>query len=208
VVTREFFIVMAQIPPNNSTAAKPAIMSPCHSVAHLRRFADWKRWAMNKAANQRRVMGLVLLLAVCALMQGCIGAGIAWTHSGSCSNPDLDYLVQGKLRDRGAPDTNGTPAWLQTNWGKPTSVTRSGKEGTTEVWTYDYGLNWNGAMLFVLIPIPLEVPLGHEWTQVVIRDGRVIGAKLHHTHSGGGVLGWTVRSPIDDFGFHSLSRFQ
>jgi hypothetical protein len=63
-------------------------------------------------------------------------------------------------------------------------------------------------MLFVLIPIPLELPLGHEWTQMVIRDGRVIGAKLRHTHSGGGILGWTVRSPIDDFGFHSLSRFQ
>jgi len=174
---------------------------------HRPRATHAGRWAMNKAAKQWRVMGLVLLLAVCTLMQGCIGAGIAWTHTASCSNPDLEYFRQGIVRGRGAADTNDTPAWLQTNWGKPTSVSRIGKEGTTEVWTYKYGLNWNGAMLCVLIPIPLEVPVGHEWTQVVIRDGRVIRAKLRYTHSGGGVLGWTVRSPLSDFGFHSLSGF-
>jgi hypothetical protein len=166
------------------------------------------RWAMDKPEKRWRVTGLMLLLAVCTLMQGCVGAGAAWTHTASCSNPDLESLQHGNLRTRVAADTNDTPAWLETSWGKPTSVRRVGKEGTTEVWTYKYDLNWNGVMLFALIPIPLEVPVGHEWTEVVIQDGRVTSAKRRSTRAGGGVLGWTVRSDFGDFGFHSLSDFQ
>ncbi len=179
--------------------------------AHQRRLvptADAPRWAMDKLAKQLRVMGPMLLLAVCTLMQGCVGAGAAWTHTAGCSNPDLESLQHGKLRTRDAADTNDTPAWLETSWGKPTSVRRVGKEGTTEVWTYKYDLNWNGVMLFALIPIPLEVPVGHEWTEVVIQNGRVISGKHRSTRGGGGVLGWTVRSDFRDFGFHSLSDFQ
>ena len=179
-----------------------------HVVDALLVTARPQRWAMDKTPKQRRVMRIMLLLAACTLMQGCIGAGIAWTHTGGCSNPDLEYLQHGNLRSRGAADTNGTPAWLQTNWGKPTSVKRLGKGGTTEVWTYKYDLNWNGAVLFVIIPIPLEMPVGHEWTEVVIQEGRVISGRHRSTRGGGGVLGWTVRSDFSDFGFHSLSEFQ
>lgn len=170
-------------------------------------------WAIDEAAKQWRVLGVVLLLAVCNLLQGCVGAGIAWTHTAGCSNPDLEYLQHGKLRSRGAADTNDTPAWLQTNWGEPTYIKRIGKEETTEVWTYEDDLNWNGAMLFVLIPIPLEVPVGHEWTKVVIQDGRVISAKLRSTRASGGILGYAISAgpcniKTSGFGFHSLSDLQ
>jgi hypothetical protein len=168
---------------------------------------------MNKAVKQWRLVGTMLLLTICTLMQGCVGAGISWAHTASCSNPDLEYLRQGKLRSRTAADTNDTaftPAWLQTNWGKPTSVRRTGTDGRAEVWTYKYDLNWNGAMLFVIIPIPLEVPVGREWTELVMQDGRVISGKRRSTRGAGGVLGYTIAGPcnISDFGFHSLSDLQ
>jgi hypothetical protein len=193
---------------NEPHAADLAIPLCLQFKAQRREAADAERWAMNNAPKQWHLAGTVLLLAVCTLVQGCVGAGISWTHTAGCADPDLESLQHGELRSRGGADTNDTPAWLETSWGKPTSVRRVGKEGTTEVWTYRHGLNWNGAVLFVLIPIPLEAPVGHVSTQVVIRDGRVIRAKLRSTHAGGGVLGWTVRSDFGDFGFHSLSDFQ
>ena len=158
-------------------------------------------------------MRVVLLLAVCTLLQGCVGGGIIWTHTAGYSTPDLGHLHDGEARSRSTADTNYTSAWLQTNWGTPTSVRHIGKEGTTEVWTYKYDLNWNGAVLCVLIPIPLEVPVGYGWTKVVIQDGRVIGARIRCTRSTGGVLGYTLSGGpcninVGKFGFHSLSDSQ
>src|ERR1019366_2552141 len=95
-----------------------------HFGRHGRRASDVARWAMNNAPKQWHLAGTVLLLAVCTLVQGCVGAGLAWTHTAGCANPDLESLQHGELRSRGAADTNDTPAWLETSWGKPTSVRR------------------------------------------------------------------------------------
>src|SRR5215471_8185123 len=133
-----------------------------------------ERWAMNRTSRIWPVIGMSVLPILCALMQGCIGAGVAWSKTESFQDSDPKAL-QKALSYRGT-ETNlpaYTPTWLETNWGKPDSIRHSGKSGTTETWTYGDELSWNGVMLFLIIPIPLEVPVGREWTKMTIQDGRV-----------------------------------
>lgn len=141
-------------------------------------------------------------------MQGCIGAGVAWSKTESFQDSDPRAL-QKVLSSSGAETnlTAYTPTWLETNWGKPDSIRRNGKSGTTEIWTYGDDLSWNGAMLFLIIPIPLEVPVGREWTKMTIEDGRVISVKRRVTRGAGGIVGYSVGPcGITEFGTHSLSN--
>ena len=166
---------------------------------------------MSNPVNRWRLVGMAVLLTLCTLTPGCVGVGVAWTKTESCQNPDLEALRgQGKLHSRCAAETNlttYTPAWLETNWGKPASVKHTGPAGINEIWTYKYELNWNGAVLCVIIPIPLEVPVGQEWTKLVIQDGHVTSAKRRFTQASGGIIGYSVGPcGITDFGVHSLSN--
>lgn len=159
--------------------------------------------------NRLRVVRATLPLALCALIQGCVGGGVVWTKTESCQNPDLADLQGGKLHayDEGATNVViYTPAWLQTNWGKPKSIQRTGTGGTNEIWTYKYDWNWNGAVVCVLLPIPLELPVGREWTKLVIEDGHVTSATRRFTRTSGGIIGYSCGPcGINDFGVHSLS---
>ena len=159
------------------------------------------------ASTARRL----LLVALCALIQGCVGGGVAWTEKETCQNPNLEgFHGEGKPHSYGAAETNitaFTPAWLRTNWGEPTSLRRTGPSGTNEIWTYKDDLNWNGVMLFVIIPIPLELPLGREWTELEIQEGRVIRWTRRSTRTAGGIVGYTVGPcGLNGFGPHSLSE--
>src|SRR4051812_16907476 len=118
---------------------------------------------MNHTSRIWLVIEMSMLLILCALVQGCIGAGVAWSKTESFQNSDPEALQ--KVLSYSGDETNltaYTPTWLETNWGKPDSIRRNGKGGTTETWTYGDELSWNGAMLFLIIPIPLEVPVGRE----------------------------------------------
>lgn len=173
------------------------------------RTAQAGRWANGGHSNRGQLTSLarlVLLLVLSTLMQGCIGAGVAWSKTETFQGPDLKTL-QKRLAYSGA-ETNLTvsmPAWWETNRGKPDSIRRDGKSPTTEVWTYRNDLNLNGGLLFLLIPIPLEVPVGREWTKLTIQDGRVICVKRRFTRMAGGIVGYSVGPcGITDFGTYSL----
>ncbi len=163
---------------------------------------------MNRTSRIWPVIGTSLLLTLCALMQGCVGAGLSWSKTESFQASDPKAL-QKVLSYRGAETnlTAYTPAWLETNWGKPDSTKRNGKSGKAEIWTYGDDLSWNGAMLFVIIPIPLEVPVGREWTKMTIQDGRVVGVRRRVTRAAGGIVGYSIGPcGITGFGTHSLSN--
>jgi len=159
------------------------------------------------SSNRWQLMPIALLLTLCTLMQGCVGAGVAWSKTENFQNPDPEALK--KVLSYSGAETNltaDTPAWLETNWGKPDSIRHSGNSGTTEVWTYGGDLSWNGAMVFLLIPVPLGLPVGREWTKLTIQDGHVISVKQRFTRSAGGIVGYSVGPcGITEFGTHSLS---
>jgi hypothetical protein len=150
------------------------------------------------------------LLFACVLVTGCVGISVSTTKSESFQNPRLAENAYARaLRSPTPGETNSsacTSAWLESHWGKPTGIRYTPGAETIEVWTYSFDLNWNGAILFVLIPIPLEVPIGRERVELWLRDGRVVGGEQRFTHTAGGIVGYSL-GPCGPTGFgaHSLS---
>ncbi len=72
-------------------------------------------------------------------------------------SPDSLHLVDGRVIQlsefRTLPSTSLALSEVQKR-GVEVDAPPAGRTG--EVWTYMFGLNWNGTILFVLIPIPLE----------------------------------------------------
>jgi hypothetical protein len=60
---------------------------------------------------------------------------------------------------------------LLESFGEP-DERRAAADGTEE-WVYLDGWRWNGPVLFLVIPLPLVIPVGHESTTYVLRDGVV-----------------------------------
>ena len=153
---------------------------------------------------------MVPLLILCALAQGCVGVSVSTTKTQRFQNPQLaeEACVRG-LRTSTPGETNSpaiSSAWLESHWGKPAAISRVAVGDTGEVWTYKFGLNWNGTILFVLIPIPLELPIGRERVELLVRDGQVVSGEQRFTHTAGGILGYSL-GPCGPTGFgaHSLN---
>ena len=66
-----------------------------------------------------------------------------------------------------------TSAWLQTHWGSPNHV-RPARGGVDEVWTYRFGPIWEGIMPCLIVPIPLELPVGRKKVCFTLHDGQVV----------------------------------
>lgn len=153
---------------------------------------------------------MVPLLILCALVQGCVGVSVSTTKTESFHDPQLtDEACARGFRSRTPSDTNApafTSAWLESHWGKPAAISRAPAGDAGEVWTYKFDLNWNGTILFLLIPIPLELPIGRERVQLLVRDGQVISGEQRFTHTAGGILGYSL-GPCGPTGFgtHSLN---
>ena len=132
-------------------------------------------------------------LALCALVQGCVGISVSTAKTERFQNPRLaEEACPRGLRSIVPSGTNApiyTTGWLESHWGKPTTIREAPTPETGEIWTYSFGLNWNGTILFVLIPIPLELPIGRERVEVLVRSGEVISGKQRFTHTAGGIVG-------------------
>lgn len=70
-----------------------------------------------------------------------------------------------------------TPAWLQTHWGAPNRISKA-HSGGDEVWTYRFKLIWEGITPILILPIPLELPLGEQKVRFTLHDGKVVSASL------------------------------
>jgi hypothetical protein len=153
------------------------------------------------------VLGCVLSLVLCLLTEGCVGVDIASTRTKVVQNPVLsEYpsLNGFHFRDP-AHDTNivFTSTWLKSHWGKPNSIRHGGTENRDEIWTYRYGLRWNGVGFIVLIPVPLYVPTGLQQVVFVLRDDHVICATAKRSHHQGCIVGNSLGiCGITPFGVH------
>lgn len=153
---------------------------------------------------------MVPLLILCALAQGCVGISVSTTTTESFHDPQLtDGACARGVRSRTPGGTNApgfTSAWLESHWGQPAAIRRAPAGDTGEIWTYKFGPNWNGALLFLLIPIPLELPIGREQIELLVRDGKVVRGEERFTHTAGGILGYSL-GPCGPTGFgaHSLN---
>jgi hypothetical protein len=146
----------------------------------------------------------IAFLPLCLLLQGCVGVDVHKTFTETIQNPRIvgrgpDFVVETPVFQPLPPDDQSSlaqgirsmnqaqifdltnvvvykSAWLENNWGKPASITRSGLGGIDEIWTYKFDVIWEGINLYVIVPIPIMLPVRRETVRFVVRDGRVVSA--------------------------------
>jgi hypothetical protein len=160
----------------------------------------------------------IACLPLCLLLQGCVGVDVRNSFTETFPNPRIvgrgpgpDFVIETPvfqtppfndqsnlaqyLRNMNQAEvfslTNVVvykSAWLEDHWGKPASIIRSGPGGLDEIWTYKFDVIWEGIDLYVIVPIPIMLPVRRETVRFVVRDGRVISATKIMPNWGGGVV--------------------
>lgn len=123
-----------------------------------------------------RPLKFVFLLGS-VLLSGCVGLGVGvlGDNERNIANPHIQ-LEKGMVRS-----TQGAAPWITSDdllryWGQPDSIERT-VQGVEE-WQYNFGRRWNGVGLLVaFIPLPLLVPVGHEYILFTIDKGQVVRAQ-------------------------------
>lgn len=154
-------------------------------------------------------MKAVLFLAMlCVLLQGCVGAVVLKTRTEVISDPVIPFdseIPQPTSKTNSPEATNVivyTSDLLRKYWNGPDVITRGA--GSEEIWTYKSGLIWKGAIPFVIVPIPLILPLEKEKVCLTLRDGRVVSARIIKSHTAGGTYG-IYSSPESGVGWGAMS---
>lgn len=126
-----------------------------------------------------------MMLTVLALLQGCVGGWVI-------SNPQTDYAVDSvALRGKGyLASSMEASNWhldeVLRVWGAPD---RRRDEGRRTVLYYRSGLAWSGVVPWVLIPIPVVVPVGTNQAVLVFEDERLVSASAEDRDGAGGLCG-------------------
>jgi len=139
----------------------------------------------------------VPLFIVCLLVQGCVGVGVRRMTTKTFQNPTISGIVSIDGLGRGNPSgTNAfvyTSTWLESHWGKPTSVRRTGEGDRGEIWTYKFEHRWVGAgALIVIVPVPILLPVGRDRVIFELRDGEVISGKRKKMEYDAGFAGYLI----------------
>jgi len=149
---------------------------------------------------------LILLALSCLAFQGCVGVVVPKTETTVISDPVAEiYPGTGSVFSRSAPDrfhngykpdvTNAfytaqcTSAWLHQYWGSPSHIQQTAGD-SGEIWTYKFDVAWEGVVPFVIIPIPLMLPVAHEKVCFSLDDGRVLRASVIKSTVVGGTYGF------------------
>jgi hypothetical protein len=119
---------------------------------------------------------IVLSLTLLAL-SGCIGAGIvtqgvsSWNigdngFSAPCPGEKAETTLcsQDKVRQM-------TPEIIAETWGVPK---RDYVTNGQRLLVYNVGIAWRGIVIFIGIPIPLLLPLGHNEATLYFQDGHLV----------------------------------
>ena len=106
------------------------------------------------------------LLALAVLLSGCVGI----SYFGTTTIDEAHPAGEEPFRPVRRPGMDTAEALL-VRLGEPDE--RVQRADLREEWTYDEGLRWNGPVIFVIIPIPLIIPVGYETSTYHLRDGVV-----------------------------------
>lgn len=109
-------------------------------------------------------------------LSGCVGlgVGILGNDEHNLKNPHI------QLSKDSISSTEGITPWITSEdlrryWGPPDSVEHL--SGGNEQWQYNFGRRWNGiGLLVAFVPLPLMIPVGHEYIRFTIEEGQVVEA--------------------------------
>ena len=152
---------------------------------------------------------LILFGALCLVLPGCVGFVVPKTRTRVINNPEVS-VFKGSVVDSvwessgtNAPNpysrTNCPAGWLRAHWGAPDLVCRL-PANSDEIWTYKSDLAWKGIVPFVIIPIPLILPVTREKICFDLHDGHVVSASITTSYTAGGTYGF-IPNPEGGSGF-------
>ena len=128
----------------------------------------------------RQLIGTWLFSAA-MLLQGCVGIG-GWVPGDQSKTFNYPSIGVGEWKGhvssaRLNPVNINETITLEKYWGKPDR--RSTLDATSEQWRYRLDrLRWRGAFLYVLfIPLPLLIPIGHDYVTFLIHEGQILSAE-------------------------------
>lgn len=116
-----------------------------------------------------RLVRLVALGAVVLEVAGCVGVSYRGTATFDSANP----AVSAAEWPPRPPRARGQQSALDLVRGVGEPDERRRISESREEWVYLHGWRWNGPVLFVVVPIPLVIPVGHESSTYHLRDGVV-----------------------------------
>jgi hypothetical protein len=167
----------------------------CVSGAFIRHWpavAEPARWTKLIRTSK----SFILLALLCSLVQGCVGYTVHTVKTQTyqdpvvCEppNPGAVQARTGLYHDR-APCTAD---WLEAHWGKPQAIVRPASRagGSDEIWKYRFKEVWTGIVPWVIVPIPLMLPLEGEEVRFVVRNGTVVSARRTMRRSQGWLAGY------------------
>lgn len=139
----------------------------------------------------------ILFAALCISVQGCVGVVVPKTRTKIINDPAVcayrgvpdEVLTHDSREAGGAFTTNCTPEWLRTKWGAPDHISHD-KANQDEVWMYKGDFAWVGVVPFVIVPIPLMLPLTREKVRFSVHDGHVVSARVTKSVTVGGTYGF------------------
>ena len=115
-------------------------------------------------------------IAMIVTLQGCVGLG-AWTLGTRTESSDHPKLEQTRgaldLHKAGTDGDLQTATELRTQWGAPDDITL--RDDGKEEWIYTTGgFRWAGMVMYlVVIPLPAMIPVGTQYTSVLLHDGHI-----------------------------------
>lgn len=101
-------------------------------------------------------MRVVLVVLWCTFLSGCMGIATvpgSTHHQDGCSNGSIAVGIGDHKYKLSKTD-------MERVYGKPEKVVMA---ESGEQWYYQNGLKWRGIIVYVIAPIPLLVPVGHDF---------------------------------------------
>lgn len=145
------------------------------------------------------------LLLVCCLLTACVGAGtltgltLAWDvkdvgEMGLCPISYEKMIVGCPVKP--LPNATSvqeiTPNKLIAMWGLPET---DNVVNGLRIITFHQSLAWRGLVVFVIVPIPLLVPLGHNEAQFSFQQGRLVHVRYTENSLNAAVCGVHSEGP-------------
>ncbi|MCJ8314228.1 MAG: hypothetical protein HRU38_18930 [Saccharospirillaceae bacterium] len=125
-------------------------------------------------------------------MSSCVGIVALNPGTEKYENPVRSYTGNWLIAHNGNTPIKKIDVILR--WGEPSS--KEELSDGTEKWVFKSGVRFLGLIPFVIIPIPLIVPVGkNSWT-LILKDGVVIYAEHKNTSGKGFICGLSVKDGL------------
>lgn len=139
--------------------------------------------------KKRTKIKQVSFIALICLCSGCVGVSVTGDKSAVVNNPNISknkgYIGHTPL----APNRLVAESEVVKYWGSPDKVEVNDKGQKQLLYKRDE-FRWNGITLMMVVPIPLVVPVGHDYLSLTVDNGSVTSAYMKNNSGESGFYCW------------------